>query len=170
MKYLYLSLCALSAILALGSCKTSEANYRAAYDKAVAGRADRIDLDSTIYGKHRRSMTSREMVVGADTVEVKTQHVSVTPEGGGIRENLRQYNVVVGQFKTLFNATSMRERLVDAGYPEAFVVQTAEPYYYVVLASYASLSDASAARRRVADGSFPLPLREPLPFILQAVR
>ena len=149
-------------------CKTTEANYRQAYEKAVAGREDALELDSTIYGRVRRDMRN-ESVVSKDgrSLIVKTQLVKVTPDGGGIPENLREYNVVVGQFKQLFNARSMRNRLVDAGYPEAFVVQTAEPYYYVVLASRADVSEAFEAvdqfRKRDA-----VPVKAPCPFVLKA--
>lgn len=164
-------LTALAALIAVTGCKTSEANYRAAYEKAVAQRDNSTELDSTIYGRHRRSLTTREAVVDGDTIQYKSQHVRVTEQGGGIRENLRRYSVVVGQFKTLFNAKSMRERLVDAGYPATFVVETAEPYYYVVLSSHDNLQQAADALEKVrADRKFPISMREPLPFVLQAAR
>lgn len=148
------------------SCKTSEANYRAAYEKAVAGRDSLTALDQTIYGAHRRSMGSREMAVGTDTVEVKVQRVRVTEGGGGIREWLKPYSVVVGQFKQLFNAKSMRERLADSGYPRAFVVETGEPYYFVVLSSHPTAEEAVEALKAIP-ADFPVAMKAPLPFILK---
>ena len=158
------------ALGAVTGCKTTEANYRQAYEKAIAGREDGLQIDSTIYGSVRRDMRQRS-VVGKDgrAIIVKNQLVKVTPDGGGIPENLREFNIVVGQFKQLFNAKSMRNRLVDNGYPEAFVVQTAEPYYYVVLASRADVADTheilAAFMKRQA-----VPVKSPCPFILQATR
>lgn len=169
MKHHHLTIAALSAAAALAvtGCKTSEANYRAAYERAIEGREDATPLDSTVYGRHRRSMDSREVVVGSDTVELKTQRVSVTEGGGGIREYLKPYSVVVGQFKQLFNAESLRGRLVEGGYPRAFIVQTAEPYYYIILSSHASLEEAAAALSELgARTDFPVAMREPVPFVL----
>lgn len=166
MKYSILTIAVLT-ILAVGGCKTSEANYRAAYERTVESRDSRTSLDSTIYGGHRRSMNSRELVVGADTVEVRTQRVKVTEDGGGIREYLKPYNVVVGQFKQLFNAQSLRTRLADNGYPRAFVVETAEPYYYIVLSSHDTDTEAAAAVTALRrETEFPVAMRSPLPFVL----
>ena len=153
-------------MLAVASCKTTEANYRTAYEKAVAGRDSLTALDQTIYGAHRRNMGSREIAVGDDTVEIKIQRVKITEGGGGINEWLRTYSVVVGQFKQAFNARSMRERLVDAGYPRAFVVETAEPYYYVLLSSYSTPAEAVEAIKSIPS-DFPVATKSPLPFILK---
>lgn len=149
------------------SCKTTEENYRVAYEKAVAGRDSLTALENTIYGRHRRNTQYAAFEVDGDTVEMLSARVSVTEGGGGIRENLRQYSVVVGQFKQLVNAKSLRERLVDAGYPTAFVVQTAEPYYYIILNSYPSKAEAGKACLKVrGDKNFPIVLREGMPLVL----
>lgn len=153
------------------SCKTSEANYRAAYEKAIAGRDSLTALENTIYGRHRRNTTSSLAVVDNDTVEMIATRVRVTEGGGGINENLGPYSVVVGQFKQLVNAKSLRERLVDAGYPKAFVVETAEPYYYVLLNSYSTQAEAVKACTRVRSASdFPIALRDGLPVVLYCPR
>ncbi|MDO4319406.1 MAG: SPOR domain-containing protein [Bacteroidales bacterium] len=157
---------ALLAVIAVGGCKTSEANYRAAYERAVENRTD---IDSTIYGGQRRSIDTRQLTFDGQTFDVKTRMVSVTEDGGGIREYLRPYNVVVGQFKQLFNAQSLRNRLADNGYPRAFIVQTGEPYYYIILSSHDTDTEAARAivELRAAD-KFPVVMRSPLPYILHA--
>lgn len=162
-----LFLAVLLAAVAAGGCKTSEANYRAAYERAVANRDSRTALDSTIYGSQRHSLDTRVLTLGDSTFDVRTQRVSVTEDGGGLREYLKPYNVVVGQFKQLFNAQSMRNRLAYSGYPRAFIVQTAEPYYYIVLSSHDTDTEAAHAiseLRAVSD--FPVVMRSPLPYIL----
>lgn len=160
---------AVAALLAgLVGCKTTEANYRAAYDRAMAGRDTVGDIQSTIYGA-QRSMTSHTAVIGTDSVEIRHQRLAVTDGGGAIRENLKPYNVVVGQFKQLFNAKSMRERLVDVGYPSAFVAETAEPYYYVILSSHTDVAEALRALKSIPAG-FPVRMKAPLPYILQTGR
>lgn len=160
---------ALILAVGLGACKTTEENYRNAYDRALAGRAQRDSLENTIYGAHRRGMGSTLAVQGSDTVEMKTVQVKITEGGGGIPEWLKPYNLVAGQMKQQFNALSLRERLVEAGYPRAFVVETAEPYYYIILGSYPTEAEAVAGARTLReDKNFPVPLRAPLPFILKA--
>lgn len=156
-----------AAVALLPACKSSEKNYREAYERAMAGR-DGTDsgLDSTIYGKMRRDFSLNRMVVNGDTVDVKSQHVRVTADGGGIAESLHRYSVVAAQFKQIFTAKAMRQRLFEAGYPAAFIVETAEPYYYVVTGSYDDVAEAVKAMHRLAaDDAFTL--KPPLPYILE---
>ncbi|MDE5632673.1 MAG: SPOR domain-containing protein [Muribaculaceae bacterium] len=166
MKKMTVVLC-VAALLAT-ACKTSEANYRAAYEKTMEARRAEQSVDSTVYGGVRRQDNTRSVEVeqGVST-DVRVQHVRVTEGGGGINENLRRYGVVVGQFKQRFNAISLRNRLVDAGYPAAFVVETAEPYYYILLGSYSELPEAYAAMKSF-EAKPAIAMKEPLPFILQA--
>lgn len=154
-------------VIFLSGCKTTEENYRAAYEKTMAARQEGEDLDDTIYGRERRQMKSATVDTPDGPLEVRSQLVRVTEGGGGIPENLKRFNVVAGQFKQLFNATSLRERLVAGGYPGAFVVETAEPYYYVVAASYADASEAAEALEELGKKS-PVTMKEPCPFILDA--
>lgn len=163
---LYIGVAAAAAVAAT-SCRTTEANYRAAYEKAVAGRDSLTAIENTIYGRHRRNASTSLSVVGNDTVEMISTRVRVTEGGGGINENLKPYSVVVGQFKQLVNAKSLRERLADAGYPGAFVVETAEPYYYILLSSFPTRAEAVKACAEVAaDRNFPIALREGMPMVL----
>ena len=133
----------------LWGCKTNENNYRQAYEKAMEAReAADADLDSTIYGRARRDFAMQQLVVGRDTVDVKVQHVKVT------------------QFKQLFTAKSMRERLFEAGYPASFVVQTSEPYYYVISSSHNDAAAAVEALHRL-EADRPVGMKPPVPYILQ---
>lgn len=163
-----LSLAGIVLMCAIPACKPSEQHYREAYDRAVTARDSTPDgvPDSTIYTRIRREMKHGSMTVGADTVEVATQFVAITPDGGGINESLKRYCVVAAQFKQVFNARSMRQRLVDAGYPGAFVVQTREPYYFVVAGAYAEAAEAVEMIHHLeTDRS--ISLKSPAPFILQ---
>lgn len=154
-----------AAILALPGCRTSEANYRSAYERAIGHRDSVAALDSTIYGANRRAMDQRSVTVDGRTYSVRTQLVSITEGADGNAEALRRYNVVVGRFKQLFNARSLRNRVAASGYGDAMVVQTAEPYYYVVASSHDSLPLAQAALESFPELEFSL--RPPLPFILE---
>lgn len=151
------------------ACKTTEANVRSSYERAIAGRDSSTAIENTIYGAPRHAMNSRSMIVAGDTFAIYMQRVAVTEGGGGVRENLKPYSVVVGQFKQRFNAVSMRDRIADAGYPAAFVAETTEPYYYVILGSYADAAAACAAQKAIP-ADFPVRMKAPLPFILQSSR
>lgn len=168
MKYTVAAI-ALACVLPLLSsgCKTTEENYRAAYEKTIEARKEQTALDSTVYGAERRRMQSNVISTSDGPVEVRAMLVKVTEGGGGIPENLKRFNVVAGQFKQQFNALSLRDRLVDKGYPGAFVVQTAEPYYYIVAGSYIDAAEAAKAMEALKKAQ-PVAMKEPCPFILDA--
>lgn len=153
------------AALALAGCKTTEANYRAAYETAKE-RSQTGDLDSTVYARIRREARPSTVKVGNDTLPLVTQYVKLTAEGASAGAPLRRYNLVVAQFKQIFNARSMKKRLVDAGYPEALIVETKEPLYYVVAESYDNAAAALGGLNTVKAAP-PLPMRDPFPWILQ---
>ncbi|MGM9859150.1 MAG: hypothetical protein ACI31C_00175 [Muribaculaceae bacterium] len=149
--------------IVISACKTTEANYRQAYERAMAAR-DSVET----YGEAAHRMDMRVVVIGNDSVNVKSERVRPTDDGGA-PSNILAYNVVVGQFKQRFNAMSLRTRLVDAGYADAFVVETAEPYYYIILSTHSDVAAAARALRAIPTG-FPVAMRSPLPFILQTSR
>ena len=157
----------LLASVVMVSCKTTEANYRAAYEKTIAARDSSDSIDDTVYGKVRRESSSRTVATPSGDVEVTTQLVRVTKDGGGTPENLRRYNIIAGQFKQKFNALSLRDRLADGNFPGAFVVETAEPYYYIVVESTADIDDA-ARKLELLKADLPQGVRPPCPFILDA--
>ena len=163
-----LSLAGIALLSAIPACKPSEQHYRQAYERAVAARESTPDgvPDSTVYTRIRREMKHGTMAVGTDTVAVATQFVAITPDGGGINESIKRYCVVAAQFKQVFNARSMRERLTESGYPGAFVVQTREPYYFVVAGAYTGAEEAVEMMHRL-ESDPALKLKAPAPFILQ---
>lgn len=167
LRFLPIMLAGLAGGLALlTGCKTTEANYRQAYEAAVAHRDESTGLDSTIYSRIRNSATTSSLVVDGDSLPMRTEYIGVTKEGGIERSDLKRYNVVVGQFKQIFNARQMRERLLNSGYEGAFIVHTREPLYYVVTATSDNPADILAAWRKVT-GDRSIVLREPLPFVLR---
>ena len=157
---------AVVAAMALGACKTTEANYKAAYEAAKIQQRQSADIDATIYGKVRRQGTMMQLSVGQDTLPIRTEAIGYTDGGGASRETVRKYNIVVGQFKQVFNARQMRERLMAGGYPDAFIVHTREPLYYVVTQTVDTPEEALAAYDKVKTDKN-IVLRDPLPFVLR---
>lgn len=155
------------ASVVLSACKTNENNYRQAYERATAANDRNVtDFENTIYSKYRNQVN--EVPVRLDdgsVVNAKNIRVVVTKEGGGLPEWLKKYSVVAAEFKQRFNANSFRKRFVEAGYPRAFLVENAEPYYYVIVGS----SDNPQEMRNLADSlviSSPIPLKEGFPYLL----
>lgn len=165
LRMLPLAVVTLTALLSV-SCKTNENNYRQAYETAVTQKRESSGVDSTIYARIRNSARMSDLVIGADSLPMRTEFVGYTENGGASREMLKRYNVVVGQFKQVFNAREMRTRLQGAGYPDAFIIHTREPLYYVCTATCPTAEEAAKAFEKVkADKS--IVLRDPLPFILR---
>ena len=101
-----------------------------------------------------------------DTLMLLTEPVALTPEGGATHETLRRYNVVVGQFRQIFNAKAMLARLREGAYPDAIILNTRLPLYYVITNSVATQEEAVKALRNV-EADTTLRLASPLPFVLR---
>lgn len=153
---------ALVAVI-LPACKTTEANYRAAYE--IAKQKEKAGIDSTVYAKIRQEARPHQVVVGGDTIAMKAEYVTLVPDMDQNSDLFLQYNVVTGQFKQLFTAKDMRKRLINNGFADAIVIQTREPLYYVVAVSVATPAEAAEALKKVRESSFPT--RDPFPWILK---
>lgn len=153
---------ALVALIFAPSCKPSETAYRDAYESAKAARQEADTEGYTPFAPNHRMVTAIE---NGDTIQAVYMPVAVIENGGGIRESLKPYSVVVGQFKQVFNARQMRERISQRGYPGAFVVRTGEPRYLVVAVSLPSASEAAAAMRDIKNDTL-FRFHSPLPYIL----
>ncbi|MCM1440403.1 MAG: hypothetical protein NC131_14540 [Roseburia sp.] len=154
-------------VATLTGCKTTEANYRAAYETAVGQREAREADGSVSTAKLQQFNAPRpKLTPEGDTIMVRMERVSPTKiDGVQTVGSLKQNNIVVGQFRQLFNARAMLERLLAGGYPDAFVAQSAGPIYYVVALSSAKTTGIAADLDRVKADST-MKLREPLPFVL----
>ncbi|MCM1076414.1 MAG: SPOR domain-containing protein [Bacteroides sp.] len=152
--------------LTMVACKTNENNYRQAYEAAVAKNRESSGIDSTIYAKIRNSAKVSELKVGTDSMPMRTEYIGYTENGGASRETIGRYNVVVGQFKQVFNAREMRSRLQSSGYGSAFIIHTREPLYYVCTEACQTPEEAMKAFMRVKEDKS-IVLRDPMPFILR---
>lgn len=159
----------ITALLLTGAftgCKTTEANYRNAYELAKA-KTDSYggDIDSTIYTKIRRSGRSGSLTMGNDTLQTTTIAIGFPEDCGASRETVHKYNVVVAEFKQIFNARQMRNRLMEEGYDGALVINNREPLYYVVSESCDMLPDAAEAFHRI-EKEKTVRLKDGFPYIL----
>lgn len=155
----------LLATVILTGCKTSEKNYRAAYEVAKQ-KMNESAVDSTVLARISQAELPKETVVDGDTLPMRTFPIGYAKDGGASKEVVKRYNVVVGQFRQIFNAKAMRERLVSSGYPGAFVLNDRDQNYYVVAASCSTPAEAGQQLERVRKDNS-ISLKAPLPWILR---
>ncbi len=160
-----IKLCLISAIvlLMLASCKTSEVNYRAAYDIAKQKSMDGVDADT--YEKLQRESMPTKIVADGDTLRMMRASVNVAKYDGNDGVLLKRYNVVVAQFRQIFNAKAMMGRLKNQGY-NAIVLQNPDPSYFVVAGSLDSKDEATKFIKKLNDNKS-IVLKEPYPCVLE---
>lgn len=164
MKKILLALTAL-VVLNFTGCKTTEANYRAAYEAAKNKRTETGDSIST--EALRQYDMPRPAVVNGDTLMMITKAVYVPKDGPEDAASMQRYCVVVAKFKQLFNARSMAERLLQTGrWPDAFVVGDRDSNYYVVAAATAVPSQALGLMEK-AQKEESVVLKAQFPYVLR---
>ncbi len=149
------------AMLATG-CRTTEKNYREAYEKALEKRNEGLT-------EEERSAIDREIatpksVYRGDSIPLKTMWVNTV--AATTSTAAMEYSVVAGSFRQQFNATSAMERLRQGGYPDAFLLIDPEKNFIVAATTTASLDSAVVELRKLESAS-PIQLRAPYPFILR---
>jgi len=160
---------ALAATL-LSSCRTTEENYRTAYEatkasQAVAATDDGLDDNTRRMLNLDKKQHQSVQIVGSDTLAIS--NVFAVLEEGPVKK-LPQYSVVANAFSQLFNAQALLKRLRDAGFEKAYIFKTPAPDYYVAAGGSDNIADIPAIRAALAaagnPGSrsgFPAIVREP---------
>ena len=157
--YAAVALCA--ALLA--GCRTTEANYRAAYEKAVAKQNEGL-TDEELQGFEREKAVPMSVYKG-DSIPLQARYARTVAEDKSTTAAPR-YNIVVAEFAQQFNAKSAAARARAAGYTDARVLIDNTNRYYVSAAATASL-DSAVVLLRGTEANPPLPLRTPFPYILE---
>lgn len=139
-------------------CKTTEANYRAAYQATKEAQTRQTDDDGLddntrrLLAKNSKNRQTRE-IVGADTIAVTTLFVKLEPDQAV--SVLPQYSVVSNAFSQVFNARALCLRLQQAGFKDAYIFHTSEPDYYVAAGGSDSISDIPAIRKALEKAGNP---------------
>ena len=167
MKYCIILLLTL-AICVLPGCRTTEANYRAAYEVAHRKSEQKSPVEGTVYEKIRNESVESRMVAGNDTVPMNTVMIAAVKDFTN-PDDVKHYSVAVNQFKQIFNARSQAQRLRDAGYPQATVVMTSEPLYYVIAGGADTAAEAMEIYHRVKKDKSVI-TKSPFPWVLKAAR
>lgn len=108
----YITLGALCcAVLVLGSCKSKESAYRAAYEKARAQEQTIVENNTPAVEPVKEVVTTPQVQENYDNVNVRSENVSLI-DGTG----LKAYSVVIGSFSIKTNALGVQSRMKSAGY------------------------------------------------------
>lgn len=135
----------LAAALTFAGCKTNEANYRAAYEKAKE-KGQSTAVDKSVYEQIDREDGPVAVTVDNVQLPVKTLILSVADTQAFPNAKVLKYNVATAKFRQVFNANSMAKRLIANGFGYAFIAKDREGDFYVVACS---TGDASEAQRQL---------------------
>ena len=145
MRNFFIMALATFAALTFNSCKTTEANYKAAYDITKNRVKAKDGIDSVTFSKIEAEKTEATAVVAGDSVRLITHHVNIVDDSPSA---LKRYGVVVGEYKQVFNARSFRNRLKSEKEP-AYVVMDAARKYYVIAHGFDTSIEASDYLKRL---------------------
>ena len=143
-------------------CKTTEENYRSAYEKAYQKRTEGLSNEE-IAGFAREEAMPKTVFRG-DSIPLRAVYVKC--EEGGIDGNVLPYNVVVASFKQKFNASSVYKRLMDNGYQHTSILVDKDGRFYVAAKTDSTLEASVSSLKRI-EAEKPLPMGAPYPYILQ---
>lgn len=122
-----------AAALVATACKTTEENYRRAYETAMAGRtparADSLDENTRRQLGMNRKNAYAKVITGSDTLKVHSLFVKM--ENDMPYDITPQYSVVVNAFTQPFNAQALLKRLREAGFEKSYIFRTGSDDYYV---------------------------------------
>ncbi|MBD5345625.1 MAG: hypothetical protein HDR92_00640 [Bacteroides sp.] len=156
---------AMSLTLLCG-CRTTESNYKNAYETVVAHQREKNDSDVPGMTQSGTPLPKETEIAPGVTVPLLTAWISSAKENDvADRDTVKRYNVAVGRFRQAFNARQMLSRLRSSGYPEALVLKSTDCYF--VATSTTAIPDSAINRLRRVEADSSLRLRAPYPFILR---
>lgn len=132
---------ALAAVLA--SCHSTEANYKASYEKSIA--ASRTGEKGEKYEHDIKVRSQNNYEVDGDSIRLQRHYFNIVDGDDSV---IKKYSVVVAEFQQKFNAKSYCERLRKEDGLNSYVVYVARTRYYCVVAQgYDDLSVAATFAR-----------------------
>lgn len=159
---LYIAVMAMMLCIAMASCHSTEANYKQAYDKAMAKHKEGVGTEA--YEKIQAERVKYTHVINGDSVRMVRIYANVADDTATVG---RRYNVIVGEFKQMFNAQSYRNRLKqEEGFPSYLLYGGPEKKYYVAIKGFDE-KDVAAAFLKDLDKKVKMQILEPLPWILE---
>lgn len=147
-------------LITLGGCKTSESNYKAAYDAAMSHRDESTGLTAAERTAIAREAAPAMTAVSAtDSVPVKVMRLGYIGRSGVVPS----YCVAAGEFRQKFNAEAMCKRLQGLGFADAFVASTVKESFVAVAGGAPTLPEAAPIYRKLSAATR---LTSPYPLII----
>ena len=145
------------------SCKTTEANYRAAYEAAKTGDDESIGSEEA--EQLRRSQLPDSISI--EGVKIPIKRIAIYPaEAKDLpKSQLERFNVAVAKFKQVFNARSMATRLRDRGFEEACIARDREENYYVLAKTTNSAKEADKILKEL-EKEREIVISQPFPYVI----
>ncbi len=158
----YILILLVALLVGMTGCHSNEANYKAAYDKAMQKHQEGIGQEA--FDKIQAEARKYTEVVNGDSVRLLRMYANVTLDSASVA---RRFNVVIASFKQQFNAQTMRDRLRrEEGFPSYILFGGRERKYYVVVKAFDE-KDVAAAFIKGLDTHLKMPVLEPIPWILE---
>lgn len=154
---------AATVMSAVSSCKTTEANYREAYEATVAHRDSRIDVE---FDRSTEVSTDSSVVRTVFLLPVKSDKDAdiVTPD------KALPFNAAVNKFKQVFNARALCRRLRDNGWPKAYIARTPDDEFYVMAGGALTQAEAADICTKLRKMAKTVPLGRGYPTIVKSAR
>ena len=149
--------------LLLIGCKTTEQNYRNAY--LLAKESKKTGSDTLMAVLVKQSQDPIMTYVNGEQLPMRKEFVSIIAQDGDPKVEIKRYNVVVGRFRQIFNARSMRQRMCDLGY-NSYVLSDRQPVYYVAVESTDTIEKALELYKKVKEDTRVV-LKAPFPWVLE---
>lgn len=151
------ALVAITITVVMTSCRTTEANYRAAYEATKASQAA-VSADDGLDENTRRLLNlnnrQQQYVQIVDTDTLNITNIFATIEEGPM-EVAPQFAVVANAFSQIFNAKALLKRLQDAGFKDAYIFKSSVPDYYVAAGGSDNVADIPAIVEALAKAGNP---------------
>lgn len=158
--YFMILLVALVAVLT--GCHSTEANYKAAYDKAMEKHQEGVGKEA--FDKIQAESRKYTTVINGDSVRLLRMYANVTLDSASVA---KRYNVIVASFKQQYNAMTMRDRLrKEEGFPSYLLFGGPDRKYFVVVKGFDE-ADVAAAFLKTLDTHMKMQVLEPIPWILE---
>ncbi len=129
----------IGVVAAMAGCHSTEANYKESYDKAV--EASRTGEKGAMYVQDLENRKKANYVVDGDSLRLMRNYFNIIDDKPDM---IKEYNVVVAEFKQKFNAQSLRDRLRSQGHGSYVVYISAKKLYCVVVEGYDDIGPAAA--------------------------
>lgn len=153
---------ALTLCVAVTSCHSNEKNYKMAYDKAVQKQIDGVGDEA--YARIQAERSRYTHVIDGDSVRMMRMYVNVADDSAKVA---KRYNVIVAEFKQMFNAQSYRNRLKqEEGFPSYLLYGGNDKKYYVSIKGFDKDTEAAAFIKNL-DRNVKMPVLAPIPWILE---